>query len=87
MIISGVKCSLKANDGVLYPLEKSFLFIHKPSTYIPFEDISAVEFSRVNSTNQSGRTFDFILHLKNNTEVTFTSIQRYVFYLNFVVFL
>ena len=31
-----VKCALKSNDGLLYPLGKSFCFIHKPATMIKY---------------------------------------------------
>jgi len=75
---SAIKCSLKANDGYLYPLEKSFFFIHKPSTLIRHDDINNVEFARVeSSTNTSStRTFDLIVTLKNNNVHQFTGIQR-----------
>lgn len=35
-----VKSSLKAEDGVLYPLEKSFFFLPKPPTLILYEEVS-----------------------------------------------
>jgi hypothetical protein len=31
-----VKCSLKAYDGYLFPLDRSFFFVHKPTTHIRF---------------------------------------------------
>lgn len=34
-----VKSSLKAEDGVLYPLEKSFFFLPKPPTLILHEEV------------------------------------------------
>jgi structure-specific recognition protein 1 len=43
---SCVKCSLKANEGHLYLLERSFLFIQKPVILIPHEDLIAITFSR-----------------------------------------
>lgn len=33
------KSSLKAEDGVLYPLEKSFFFLPKPPTLILHEEV------------------------------------------------
>lgn len=30
---SAVKCALKAQNGYLYPLERSFFFVHKPTLY------------------------------------------------------
>ena len=32
-----IRCSLKANDGFLFPMEKFFVFIYKPSTVMRFE--------------------------------------------------
>jgi len=34
-----VKSSLKAEDGILYPLEKSFFFLPKPPTLILHEEV------------------------------------------------
>lgn len=50
-----VKCSLKTNDGLLYPLEKSFIFINKPTELIRFEDIEMCEFQRYVPAANSGR--------------------------------
>ena len=35
-----VKSSLKAEDGVLYPLEKGFFFLPKPPTLILHEEVT-----------------------------------------------
>eukprot|EP01041_Mallomonas_annulata_P003551 gene3551-7066_t len=48
-----VKCSLKANEGLLYPLEKSFVFINKPTLLINFDDIESVEFQRYKASATS----------------------------------
>lgn len=37
-----VKCALKANEGHLYPLEKQFIFIHKPALLIRFEEVGVM---------------------------------------------
>ncbi|KAJ3317940.1 FACT complex subunit [Boothiomyces sp. JEL0866] len=74
---SGVKCSLKANEAFLYPLEKSFLSIPKPPIYIPFSEISAVTFSRISSVSTtSTRTFEVKFSLTSGTEYSFSSIAR-----------
>jgi structure-specific recognition protein 1 len=51
---NAIKCSLKANDGLLYPLAKSFIFIHKPTVIIKFEDVESIEFQRYDPTVISG---------------------------------
>jgi len=59
----------------LFPLERSFFFVHKPPTHIRFEDISSVDFLRVN-TDSTNRTFDFGINLNNGNVVMFKSILR-----------
>lgn len=86
-----VKCSLKANEGLLYPLEKSFIFIHKPTFIIQFADIEAVEFQRYNSGLSATRNFDLSVSVRasavaginagaglsgSNREYVFSSIDR-----------
>ncbi|EGG19873.1 structure-specific recognition protein 1 [Cavenderia fasciculata] len=78
---NSIKCSLKANEGDLYPLERSFFFIYKPPTYIKFTDIDFIEFSRaptsVTGRNApSSRNFDLGITLKNQTNIQFTNILK-----------
>jgi structure-specific recognition protein 1 len=42
-----VKCSVRASEGLLYPLKSSLIFIHKPVHYIRHSEIKYVEFSRI----------------------------------------
>ncbi|KAI9248518.1 hypothetical protein BDA99DRAFT_446206 [Phascolomyces articulosus] len=72
-----LKCSMKANEGYLYPLEKSFLFIPKPPTFIPHNEIGVVTFSRVDTTSTgSSRTFDMKFNMKGGNDIQFSSINR-----------
>eukprot|EP01119_Soliformovum_irregulare_P009618 TRINITY_DN230_c0_g3_i1.p1 TRINITY_DN230_c0_g3~~TRINITY_DN230_c0_g3_i1.p1 ORF type:complete len:617 (-),score=253.70 TRINITY_DN230_c0_g3_i1:128-1978(-) len=75
---SAVKCNFKNNEGLLFPLEHSFFYVHKPPTHIRFEEISFVEFSRVEAaeSNASTKTFDLVLVLKSNVTHQF-GIQRH----------
>eukprot|EP01097_Dermamoeba_algensis_P003907 TRINITY_DN263_c0_g2_i1.p1 TRINITY_DN263_c0_g2~~TRINITY_DN263_c0_g2_i1.p1 ORF type:complete len:647 (-),score=230.38 TRINITY_DN263_c0_g2_i1:220-2160(-) len=73
---NAIKCSLKANDGYLFPLERSFFFVHKPPTHIYFDNIGEIEFSRMSTNTATNRNFDLIIHLKNGNNVQFTNIQR-----------
>eukprot|EP01128_Nolandella_sp_AFSM9_P004061 TRINITY_DN177_c3_g1_i2.p1 TRINITY_DN177_c3_g1~~TRINITY_DN177_c3_g1_i2.p1 ORF type:complete len:620 (+),score=172.17 TRINITY_DN177_c3_g1_i2:121-1980(+) len=70
-----IKCSLKANDGYLYPLEQSFFFVHKPPTHLRFEEIKSVEYLRV-SSDQANRTFDLKVFMKGDTHVTLKGIVK-----------
>ncbi|KAF4677063.1 FACT complex subunit [Perkinsus chesapeaki] len=59
-----VRCSHKANDGFLYPLKKSFLFVNKPVMWIRYDDVLAVEFSRADSGFTQTRYFDLKVYKK-----------------------
>ncbi|GJJ73220.1 structure-specific recognition protein 1 [Entomortierella parvispora] len=74
---SAIKCSMKANEGVLYPLDKSFLFIPKPPTFIPHSEIGSVTFSRVGGgVSSASRTFDLKFNMKSGVDYSFSSINR-----------
>jgi structure-specific recognition protein 1 len=73
---SAVRCTLKANEGFLYPLDRSFFFVHKPPTHIRFEEITTVEFARVSDGSQTNRTFDLIVNTRSGQSFNFTSIPR-----------
>ncbi|PIN01765.1 Nucleosome-binding factor SPN, POB3 subunit [Handroanthus impetiginosus] len=71
-----VKSSLKAEDGVLYPLEKSFFFLPKPPTLILHEEIDYVEFERHTAGGSNMQYFDLLIRLKTEQEHLFRNIQR-----------
>lgn len=68
-----ISCSYKAATGFLYPLERGFIFVHKPPLHIRFDEISTVHFARSASTN---RTFDFDVETKSGTVFTFVGIEK-----------
>jgi structure-specific recognition protein 1 len=71
-----VKCSLKANESYLYPLDKSFLFIPKPPTLISHNEIASVTFSRVGGGITNTRTFEMKFNMKNGVDYQFGGINR-----------
>ncbi|KAF2435509.1 FACT complex subunit pob3 [Tothia fuscella] len=74
---SGVKCSIKANEGNLYCMDKSFMFIPKPATYVAFDHIQSITMSRVGGNMAASRTFDINILLKNGQgEYQFSNINR-----------
>lgn len=74
---SGVKCSVKANEGLLFCLDKSFMFVPKPATYIPIENIAVITMSRVGGAISASRTFDITITLKGGLgEHQFSNINR-----------
>lgn len=68
-----VGCSFKAAAGYLYPLERGFIYVHKPPLHIRFEEIASVNFAR---SGGSTRSFDFEIELKSGTVHTFSSIEK-----------
>ncbi|KAJ1862941.1 FACT complex subunit [Coemansia sp. RSA 2703] len=73
----GLKASLKASEGTLYPLDKGFLFAPKPPLYIPHSDIVSVVFSRVDSSSSNKmRTFDLKINVHGQQDFQFVSINR-----------
>ncbi|KAL5340337.1 hypothetical protein BJX70DRAFT_124169 [Aspergillus crustosus] len=74
---SGVKCSIKANEGLLYFLDKSLIFVPKPATYIQLENVAVVTMSRVGGAVSASRTFDITVSLKAGLgEHQFSNINR-----------
>ncbi|KAG4302854.1 hypothetical protein PCANB_000870 [Pneumocystis canis] len=73
---AAVKCSMKASEGNLFCLDKSFLFIPKPSIWIPMSEISYVTLSRINASVSASRTFDLTFSLKGGAYYQFSNINR-----------
>mmetsp|Transcript_7860 Transcript_7860/g.23389 ORF Transcript_7860/g.23389 Transcript_7860/m.23389 type:complete len:682 (-) Transcript_7860:48-2093(-) len=78
-----VPCSVKASTGQLYPLERSFVFIHKPTLVLRFEHVASVEFERFSGYGQGSATKNFDIKIVMNgkssepgKEHSFTSIER-----------
>ncbi|ORZ40141.1 hypothetical protein BCR44DRAFT_1411133 [Catenaria anguillulae PL171] len=69
-----IKCSLKANEGHLYPMERQLIFVPKPTTYLAHAEISYVTFSRV--SGGSSRTIDMVVTMKGAPEVPLSNIAR-----------
>ena len=71
-----MSCSHKATSGMLYPLDKGFLFIHKPAVFLKYEDIGQVNFARVTGASGVSRSFDLEVELKNGTSFAFSSMIK-----------
>uniref|UniRef100_A0A5S6Q6N6 FACT complex subunit SSRP1 n=1 Tax=Trichuris muris TaxID=70415 RepID=A0A5S6Q6N6_TRIMR len=68
-----INCAYKSASGFLYPMERSFMFVHKPPLRIRFEEIASVHFDR---SDVSTRSCDFEVTIKSGMSYTFTSTQR-----------
>lgn len=71
-----IKCNNKANEGSLYLLDKSALFVTKPTIFVPYSDVSSVTFSRVSASVSAGKTFDVMFRSKTGDNHQFTSINK-----------
>ncbi|EFQ28629.1 structure-specific recognition protein [Colletotrichum graminicola M1.001] len=73
----GIKCSIKASEGFLYCLEKAFMFVPKPATYIAYEQTASITFSRVGGAVSALSTFDITVQMKNGAGSSqFSNINR-----------
>lgn len=61
----GIKCFIKASEGFLYCLEKAFMFVPKPATYISYDQTQSITFSRVGGAVSALSTFDITVHMKS----------------------
>ncbi|KAL8591541.1 hypothetical protein ACOMHN_055508 [Nucella lapillus] len=68
-----ISCSYKAATGLLYPLERGFIFVHKPPMHIRFDEIVAVNFGR---SAGNTRSFDFDVETKTGTVYNFVGIEK-----------
>ncbi|XP_054012092.1 FACT complex subunit Ssrp1 [Hylaeus anthracinus] len=68
-----ISCSFKAAAGCLYPLDRGFIYVHKPPIHIRFEEIASVNFARGGG---STRSFDFEIELTSGVVHTFSSIEK-----------
>ncbi|XP_076453034.1 FACT complex subunit SSRP1-like isoform X2 [Babylonia areolata] len=68
-----ISCSYKAATGLLYPLERGFIFVHKPPLHIRFDEIVVVNFGR---SAGNTRSFDFDVETKSGTVYNFVGIEK-----------
>ena len=74
---AGVACLLKASEGFLYPLDRCFLFVTKPTVYIPYSEVSSVTMSRTSTGVTASRTFDLDVNLRGGNQThTFANIDK-----------
>ena len=51
---ASVKASLKSNDGALYLLEKSLMFLHKPALWLRYSDVTLATTRRSTGASRTG---------------------------------
>ena len=61
------QCSLQADDGYLYPLERAFFYVQKPPTLLVHDEIESVEFLRQGGVGiGTGKTFDLSIRMRQD---------------------
>ncbi|WEL39049.1 FACT complex subunit SSRP1-like protein [Encephalitozoon hellem] len=68
-----LRCAIKAYEGQLYPLEDCMLFLPK-AIRLGLNEISLVEFSRINLSSMQAKTFDMTLFCEGS--YTFNGISK-----------
>ena len=68
-----ISCSYKAASGMIYPLERAFMFVYKPPIFVKYDEVKVVNFARSGGTN---RSFDIEIHTRGDTVYTFSSIEK-----------
>lgn len=71
-----VRCNVKANDGALYPLNKSLIWVSKQPVVISYSNILQIVFSRVGGAVASAKTFDLRVVTRSSSDYTFQSLNR-----------
>lgn len=71
-----VRCSYKADDGYLYPLERAFFYIQKPPLLMAYDDVDSVEFLRQSTGITAAKTFDLAVRMRGGQDHLFRGIPR-----------
>lgn len=58
---------------MLYPLERGFIYLHKPPLHVRFDEINCVNFAR---SGGGTRSFDFEIETKSGITHSFSSIDK-----------
>jgi len=67
-------CSYKASSGLLFPLERGFMYIFKPPVHVRFDEIASVNFAR--GAMKVNKSFDFEIETRNKSSYVFSNIER-----------
>ncbi|CAD7937414.1 unnamed protein product [Amoebophrya sp. A25] len=62
-----LQCNYKNQNGMLFPLKKALLFIHKPVTHVPYAKIVMVQVQRGTEVTSANRYFDLSVITKEFT--------------------
>ena len=71
----GFRCSIRAQEGVLFPLPKSLIFIQKPVICIRIDEIGVARFHRAGNRDQN-KLFDIEIRTSKGSPNTFVGIDK-----------
>lgn len=71
----GFRCSIRAQEGVLFPLPKSLIFIQKPVISVRIEEIGVIRFHRAGNRDQN-KLFDIEIRTAKGNNHTFVGIDK-----------
>ena len=60
-----IHATMKTHSGLLFPLQRNLLFIHRPTTFIRYGDIQNVEFERYTGSKGASHTFDLRIRCRS----------------------
>jgi len=72
---NGVKCSIKAFEGEIHPLKDCLLFLPK-AIKIPLKEINIVEFSRINISSRTAKTYDMKIFMLDGSAHNFNALDK-----------
>ncbi|XP_078482951.1 FACT complex subunit SSRP1 [Ciona intestinalis] len=72
--VQSITCTYKASSGFLFPLERGFMYVHKPPVHIRFDEIAYVNFAR--GTTKINKSFDFEIETRSKNNFVFSNIER-----------
>mmetsp|Transcript_100134 Transcript_100134/g.258832 ORF Transcript_100134/g.258832 Transcript_100134/m.258832 type:complete len:539 (-) Transcript_100134:102-1718(-) len=72
----GLKCTHKAQQGLMYFSKKSFIYVMKPVIWHRYSDIEAFHFD---IGHLRGKSFDFAVQLKSGQVLEFSQVDRDAF--------
>ena len=75
---SCVRCAVGNQEGLLYVLDKSFMFVNKPAMHLRFEEIEHVDLDRTSEdvNRRALKSWDLTVALKGGASHTFANVEK-----------
>ena len=68
--------NLVLSKGLLYPLERGLVFLHKPATYVSYKEVKEVTFDRAEASDVNTRCFDLTIKTVAGQTHKFQNMQK-----------